>query len=214
MVDGGQATCDTRDGTTHPVNSQMMRKAMDATSRQPNTSPDGLEYALLSLLRREPLHAYEMYQRLRRGESLGHIWQLKQSHLYALLARLEEQGLIAGATELQGARPPRRMLALTEAGKAAYTTWVTAPVQHGRDFRLEFLAKLACAASEGPPTVASLISTQRATCETWQRDLRERIVALPSQPPYDRLVLEFRAGQIAAILTWLDRCGEELLPPG
>ena len=186
---------------------------MYAISRQSHVTPDGLEYALLSLLRRAPLHAYEMYQRLRRGESLGHIWQLKQSHLYALLARLEEQGLIAGATELQGARPPRRMLALTEAGTAAYTVWVTAPVQHGRDFRLEFLAKLACAASEDQPTVATLIATQRETCETWQRDLHERIAALPNQPPYDRLVLEFRAGQIAAILTWLDRCGEELLPP-
>lgn len=187
--------------------------AMDATSRQPNTPPDGLEYALLSLLRREPLHAYEMSQRLRRGESLGHIWQLKQSHLYALLARLEEQGLIVGATELQGARPPRRMLALTEAGTAAYTAWVTTPVQHGRDFRLEFLAKLACAASEGRPTVAALIAIQRETCEIWLRDLHERIAALPNQPPYDRLVLEFRAGQIAAILSWLERCGEELLPP-
>ncbi len=186
---------------------------MDAATRQPNTPPDGLEYALLSLLRREPLHAYEMYQRLRRGELLGHIWQLKQSHLYALLARLEEQGLIAGVTELQGARPPRRMLALTDAGMAAYIAWVTTPVQHGRDFRLEFLAKLACAASEGQSTVATLIATQRETCATWLRDLHERIVALPNQPPYDRLVLEFRAGQIAAILSWLERCGEELLPP-
>jgi DNA-binding PadR family transcriptional regulator len=185
---------------------------MDAASRQPHVTPDGLEYALLGLLRREPLHAYEMYQRLRRGQSLGHIWQLKQSHLYALLARLEEQGLIAGATELQGARPPRRMLALTEAGTVAYTAWVTTPVQHGRDFRLEFLAKLACAASEDHSTVATLIATQRATCATWLRDLHERIAAIPNQPPYDRLVLEFRAGQIAAILSWLDRCGEKLLP--
>ena len=78
---------------------------MTATSQ--TTTPDGLEYALLGLLRREPLHAYEMYQRLRRGELLGHIWQLKQSHLYALLARLEEQGFIAGSTELQGALPTK-----------------------------------------------------------------------------------------------------------
>ena len=56
---------------------------MGTVSHQPTTTPDGLEYALLGLLRREPLHAYEMYQRLRRGELLGHIWQLKQSHLYA-----------------------------------------------------------------------------------------------------------------------------------
>lgn len=186
---------------------------MPAASHQQTSAPDGLEYALLGLLRRESLHAYEMYQRLQRGEPLGHIWQLKQSHLYALLARLEEQGLVAGATELRGVRPPRRMLALTAEGMAVYTAWVTAPVQHGRDFRLEFLAKLACAASEGQSTVAALIARQRATCAAWLRDLRERIAAVPGNHPYDRLVLDFRVGQIEAILTWLDRCDQELLPP-
>lgn len=186
---------------------------MAIANHQQTTTPDGLENALLGLLRREPLHAYEMYQRLRRGEPLGHIWQLKQSHLYALLARLEERGLIAGAMTLQGVRPPRRMLTLTDAGMAAYTDWVTSPVRHGRDFRLEFLAKLACAASEGSPTIAALITQQRATCDSWLRDLHERIGAAPDQPPYDRLVLEFRTGQITAILAWLERCEQELMPP-
>lgn len=186
---------------------------MDEARHQHTTTPDGLEYALLGLLRREPLHAYEMYQRLRRGELLGHIWQLKQSHLYALLARLEEQHLITGAMEPQGVRPPRRMLALTEAGIEAFTVWVTSPVRHGRDFRLEFLAKLACAAGEGPSTVAALLSQQRAACALWLRDLHERIAATPDQQPYDRLVLEFRAGQITAIGSWLERCEQELMPP-
>ena len=184
---------------------------MDTQTRQrATTTPDEMGYALLGLLRREPLHAYEMYQRLRRGDALGRVWQLKQSHLYALLARLEEQGLIAGAIAAQGARPPRRMLALTAEGVAAYTAWVEAPVRHGRDFRLEFLAKLACAASEGPATVTTLIARQRATCATWQRDLHERIAAIPDSRPYDRLVLEFRVGQIVAILAWLERCEREL----
>jgi PadR family transcriptional regulator, regulatory protein AphA len=185
---------------------------MRAANHSPTLSTDGLEYALLGLLRREPLHAYEMYQRLRRGEALGQIWQLKQSHLYALLARLEERGLIASVTEPQGVRPPRRMLTLTAEGTAAYTAWVSAPVQHGRDFRLAFLAKLACAASEGPLVVAELLTRQRATCDRWLSDLQQQIAAIPNQQPYDRLVLEFRAGQIAAILDWLARCEQELLP--
>lgn len=185
---------------------------MDAASRLRAATPERMEYALLGLLRREPLHAYEMHQRLHRDEPLGRIWQLKQSHLYALLARLEEDGLIAGVTEPQGARPPRRMLALTDAGVATYTAWVTSPVRHGRDFRLEFLAKLACAAREGSATIAALISGQRDTCAEWLSALHARIAALPDQQPYERLVLEFRAGQITAILAWLDHCQRELLP--
>jgi hypothetical protein len=48
------------------------------------------------------------------------------------------------------------------------------------------------------PTVATLIATQRDTCALWLRvrELHERIATLPSQPPYDRLVLEFRPGQL------------------
>lgn len=186
---------------------------MGAASRQRAVTPEGLDYALLGLLQRGPLHAYEMYQRLRHSESLGQVWQLKQSHLYALVARMEDQGLIVGAMEPQGTRPPRRVLALTDAGTVAYTAWVTSPVRHGRDFRLVFLAKLACAANEGPSTIAALITEQRDACLAWERDLRERSAALPGQQPYDRLVLEFRAGQIAAILTWLARCEQELMPP-
>jgi hypothetical protein len=102
------------------------------------------------------------------------------------------------------------MLALTAEGTASYTSWVTTPVQHGRDFRLEFLAKLACAASEGPAAVAALTAGQRATCAVWLGDLHERIAAISASQPYDRLVLEFRAGQIAAILSWLERCEHEL----
>jgi hypothetical protein len=83
-------------------------------------------------------------------------------------------------------------------------------VQHGRDFRLEFLAKLACAASEGSAAVAALTAGQRATCAVWLGDLHERIAAISASQPYDRLVLEFRAGQIAAILSWLERCEHEL----
>ena len=188
---------------------------MDTQTRQrATTTPDEMGYALLGLLRREPLHAYEMYQRLRRGDALGRVWQLKQSHLYALLARLEEHGLIAGAIAAQGARPPRRMLALTAEGVAAYTAWVEAPVRHGRDFRLEFLAKLACADGEGTEAVAALISSQRAICAAWERDLQKRIAAVPEEQAYDRLVLEFRMGQIAAILAWLARCEQELAGDG
>ena len=37
---------------------------------------------------------------------------------------------------------PRKMLRLTPRGREAFAEWVRNPVEHGRDFRLEFLAKL------------------------------------------------------------------------
>src|SRR5690242_18868036 len=102
---------------------------------------EGMEHALLGLVRSRPMHAYEMYQQLMRapdGQALGRVWRLKQSHLYALLAKLEAAGYIAATTEPQGTRPPRRMLRLAPAGETAFAEWVVTPVRHGRDFRLEF----------------------------------------------------------------------------
>lgn len=170
----------------------------------------GIERALLGLLRHQPLHAYEMFQQFARVEPLGRVWQLKQSHFYALLAKLEALGYVAGEREVRGSRPPRRMLRLTPAGEAAFIEWMAAPVRHGRDFRLEFLAKLAFADREGPVVAGDLLTRQRAECERWLRELREQADALPADARFERLVLRFRINQLDAILAWLDTCSADL----
>jgi PadR family transcriptional regulator, regulatory protein AphA len=175
--------------------------------------PLGLEHALLGLVRHQPMHAYEMHQQLLHAEALGLVWHLKQGHLYALLARLEAAGYLAGVTEPQGTRPPRKILHLTPAGEAAFARWLQRPVAHGRDFRLEFLAKLYFAAEEGPTTVRRLIATQRTACQVWLDDVHAQAQTIGADRPYDRLVLRFRIGQIEAILPWLDECEEALAQP-
>ncbi|HEU4329137.1 MAG TPA: PadR family transcriptional regulator [Roseiflexaceae bacterium] len=171
--------------------------------------PLALEHALLGFLRERPMHAYEMHQRLRRADVLGRVWRLKQSQLYALLARLEEAGYISGTLEEQEARPARRVLHLTEAGQAAFDRWLLAPVEHGRDFRIEFLAKLFFAQRDGPAAVATLLERQRAVCRRLLVELRDQLDQ-QGTPVYERLVVEFRIGQVDAILRWLDICAEEL----
>ncbi len=176
-------------------------------------APTGVEHALLGLLRGRPMHAYEMHQQLLQAEALGLVWHVKQGHLYALLARLEATGLLEARTESQGSRPPRRMLALTPTGEASFAAWLTSPVAHGRDFRLEFLAKLYFAAREGPAAVRALVAGQRAACEGWLAELRAQARTVSAERPYDALVLEFRAGQMEAILPWLARCETVLAGP-
>jgi len=176
------------------------------------TSSLALEHALLGFLRQRPMHAYEMYQVLTQARTLGRVWHLKQSHLYALLARLENVGYVATTTEPQGIRPPRKVMSLTPSGRAAFDRWLGQPVAHGRDFRIEFLAKLYFASQSGPATVASLIDAQRRACQTWLDDLRAQTAALDAERSYDRLVLQFRTSQITAILTWLQTCAETLTP--
>ena len=164
-----------------------------------------LEHALLGLLRQRPSHAYEIHQMLQQSEQLGLVWHLKQSQLYALLTRLEEAGYIASTTEPQGSRPPRKILHLTAEGQAAFSEWVASPVEHGRDFRLEFLAKLFFARQEGTETAAQLIAEQRRACQGWLDQLHAQ-AARSSTESYDWLVLQFRVGQINAVVDWLALC--------
>jgi PadR family transcriptional regulator AphA len=176
-------------------------------------SPLAMEHALLGFVRARPMHAYEIYQTLAQAEALGLVWKIKQSQLYALLARLEEAGFLASTIETQDTRPPRKVLHLTPTGGAAFTRWLVAPVQHGRDFRLDFLAKLYFARHDPGGARVALLAAQRAACETLIARLRDRLAAIPPDRAFDRVVLLFRLGQLEAILDWLAICEAELFGP-
>ncbi|HYF64858.1 MAG TPA: PadR family transcriptional regulator [Herpetosiphonaceae bacterium] len=173
--------------------------------------PLTIEHAALGLLRQRPMHAYEMHQSLRRPDALGLVWRLKQSLLYAILERLEGEGYLAAEVVPQGNRPPRRLLSLTPLGADAIARWLGSPVAHGRDFRIEFLAKLYFARQDGPAAVAALLTVQRQACQGWLRDLHGQAAAAADRM-YEWLVLQFRIGQIEATMAWLDTCSATLAP--
>ncbi|ACL24278.1 PadR family transcriptional regulator [Chloroflexus aggregans] len=168
-----------------------------------------IDLALLGLFRQGPLHPYELFQQLQQPDGLGSVWRLKQSHLYALLDRLEARRYLTHRLELQGHRPPRKVLSLTPAGEAAFAEWVVTPVSHGRDIRLEFLTKLYFARREGPVVAAQLLERQIGCCQRWLDKHTQRGEALPEQS-FERLVQQYRVGQIRATLAWLEECQETL----
>lgn len=173
--------------------------------------PMTIEYALLGFLVQQPRHGYEIYQQLLAEDGLGLVWRLKQSQLYALLTKLEQQGYITATLEPQDARPPRKMLQLTAAGREVFLDWLRSPVPQGRKMRLEFMAKLYFARLVEPAAVASLIDGQRDVCREWQASLQDQANALAKDHPFAGLVHQFRLGQVEAMLNWLDIC-ERALP--
>jgi DNA-binding PadR family transcriptional regulator len=175
-------------------------------------TPLTIEHALLGFLRLRPMHAYEIHQTLLRSEALGLVWHLKQSLVYVMLERLEAEGYVSVVLETQGSRPPRKILHLTPSGQAAFARWLVAPVAHGRDFRLEFLAKLYFASQGHPDSATTLIAGQQQACREWLVELRVQADALSDARDYDWLVLQFRIGQIEAILAWLDICAATVMP--
>jgi DNA-binding PadR family transcriptional regulator len=173
--------------------------------------PLTIEHCLLGFLRREPMHGYELHQRLADPDGLGPVWRLKQAQLYALLARLEEEGYVLATLQPQEPRPPRKIYRLTRAGRAAFLNWVKAAVPRGRQIRLEFLAKLYFARQEGPEVAAQLLARQRAACRDWLQGQQAEAERIGRANPYEWLVTQFRLGQIEAMLAWLDECEQTLI---
>jgi molybdenum ABC transporter molybdate-binding protein len=167
-------------------------------------APLTIEHALLGFVRQQPQHAYAVYQQLSAPEALGLVWQLKLSHFYALVTKLEQAGYLATTLEPQGTRPPRKVLYVTEAGDAAFAHWRTTPVDDPAHLRLDFLARLYFAERAGPAAVHTLLAAQRAASRDWRDHLRTQLTGRAGQPDAGRF-LQLRVRQIESFLGWLDR---------
>jgi DNA-binding PadR family transcriptional regulator len=176
-------------------------------------SPLTIEYALLGFLYRQPMYGYEIHQQLLAGDGLGLVWRLKQSQLYALLTKLEQQDYITATLEPQDARPPRKMLQLTASGREAFLSWLRTPVPQGRKMRLEFMAKLYFVRQLEPAASVTLIDRQRDICREWLASLQAQADVLSAERPFEWLVYQFRLGQVEAMLNWLDVCERSLPVP-
>lgn len=163
-----------------------------------------IELALLGFLQPGPQHGYQLYQQFSNLQGLGMIWHVKQSQLYALLARLEERGLVVSVVQSQEPRPPKKVYSLTMQGVTVFQDWLSLPVPSSRQMRQEFMAKLYFARQEGPACLRTLVQAQRAACQQWLAAFQAQAGALPVERTYERLVYQYRIGQVQAILEWLD----------
>jgi DNA-binding PadR family transcriptional regulator len=171
--------------------------------RQGSVSP---QPALLGLLHAGPRHGYDLFQEYDR--ELGRVWHVGQSQLYAQLKHLEEAGLVLVRVEEQPSRPARKVYRLTPQGQAAFEEWVHQPTPYLRRIRVEFLARLYFFRRLSLDGLDALVAQQKAVCRD-QIDRFDQLMA-DSEDPFARLVLEFRRGQLEAVVSWLDRCLELL----
>ena len=161
---------------------------------------------LLGLLVSEPRHGYELYQDF--GRELGQVWQIGLSQLYAQLKQLEEAGLVTSHTEPQPSRPPRKVYELTAEGREVFVDWVHKPTPYLRHIRIEFLTRLFFYRRLSLPGFEQLVAEQKAVCRA-QIERFDQMMAR-SEDTFRRCVLEFRRGQLEAVIRWLDRCLEIL----
>ena len=174
-------------------------------------SPLALEFILLDLVDQKPRHGYEIYKELIRLEGIGLIWRLNQSQLYALLEKLETQGLLEGQVLPGDNRPDRREFTLSPLGKTRLEEWADLPVESQRFMRQEFMAKLHHVYRLDPDTrTTRLIDRQKANCLRWETALLlEMENTLPGHE-FTCAVLDYRLKQVRATRDWLDELPEIL----
>ena len=86
---------------------------MDFENWQTQLRKGLLDVAVLNLLRSEEFHGYEMVRRLKRLEGLD----VREGHIYPVLARLQSDGLVQAYSLASSDGPPRKYYKLTEAGE-------------------------------------------------------------------------------------------------
>jgi DNA-binding PadR family transcriptional regulator len=152
------------------------------------------------------MHGYELHRELCRKTGLGLVWTVKQAQLYAILAKLEAEGLVDVDLVAQDGRPPRKVFHPTAKGRKAYGDWACSPSQR-KDFKLDFLAKLYFARREGTADSEALLGAQRRLCDAWLDEMRVKSTACEAGS-LDALVYRYRIGQLEATQSWLDECSE------
>ena len=168
-----------------------------------------IESTLLGLIAAEPRHGYDLAREFAPDTTLGDIVHLELGMLYSHLKRLESDGLISATIESQAARPPRKILQVTQAGTEELARWMRTPVAHTRDLRLEFLMKLYIARKLDAQAANELIVGQHALCGAFVESLNAQLSAETDE--FRRLVLEMRLAQNEAVLDWLERARAAVL---
>lgn len=163
-----------------------------------------MKFPFLALLASGPAHGYELRHALeeRFGSTLP---PLNAGQIYTTLARLERDGLVAGA-DVPGDTRQKRVYELTDAGRAALAAWVDTPTSATR-LKDEFFMKLVLAGAAGVASPRTLIDRQR---REYLQALRDLGGASPNGNPVASLLAEGASLHLEADLKWLDLCEEQL----
>ncbi|WP_327143885.1 PadR family transcriptional regulator [Nocardia sp. NBC_01327] len=107
--------------------------------------------ALLGILHMEPMHPYAIQRRIK-GWGKDKVVNVGQrAGLYKTIARLQDAGLVAvRETGRDQQYPERTVYEITDAGRAAFTTWLTEMIAQPRNEFPEFPAALSFLMLLGP----------------------------------------------------------------
>src|SRR5882724_4757865 len=170
-----------------------------------------IKYALLGLMREEPMHGYRVKETFDRR--VGALWGLTRPQIYQTLNALERAGLLTSHGERVGSRPARRIYTVTDGGRRAFERWLDAgSVYRPRPFRADVLLRLLFMRDHDVASIGAAL--ERAEQRALQ--LIDRVARVRHRAPPDGAIdlagmLREGAGrQAEANLELVRRCRAEL----
>lgn len=162
---------------------------------------------LLGVLMAESQHGYRINEFIE--NNLGRVSRMRRATAYALLERLEAQGLVRMELESADSYPPRKVYSITPAGKATFIDLLQSllvrvePTSSAADIALMFIDYL-------PPekTVAALRDRAKA--------LQSQIKALRATPSHDATApgvdyaIERKLVMLEAERSWLEQTLDQI----
>jgi DNA-binding PadR family transcriptional regulator len=123
------------------------------------------EYAVLGLLTERPTHGFAIARELSPSGSVGRVLTVRRPLVYRALDRLVDTGLAQPLHSEPGDAGPQRVIhKATANGRRWLNRWLSQPVRHVRDLRIEFQLKMTLLDRAGK-SPASLIRAQRDVLE-------------------------------------------------
>lgn len=172
------------------------------------------EFAILGLLAEAPGSGYDIKREVE--QRLSHFWSESYGHIYPMLHRLHEQGLVAKTVQREQGRPDRNVYEITDDGRRALEDWFAESPSPLRP-RNELLLRLFLGRYARPE---HLIRDVRAFREGLQagldqlRGIAERIEDEAASHPdrvYWDLVVDYGLVVFEALVDW-SRKTEDRLP--
>lgn len=163
-----------------------------------------MDFILLGLIGQQPTHAYELYRRLTASEDLKTVWTFRQSRLYAVLDKIEKNGLITTHIDNETSLPVRKICTLTPEGEQTFEVWLHSPVRHIYEIRSDFLGKLYFLNQRPKTERDPVIREQIRCCGEWLMTAEKKLRQYPDPGEYLHMVYTFRIEFIRSSIRWLE----------
>ncbi len=164
-------------------------------------------YAILGVLSLAPMSGYDI--KMVTDNSIGHFWNENFGHIYPMLRRMEQEGLISREVRYTPGRPDRSVYTLTDTGEKALTDWLLREPEE-QPSRIELLLQIFFARAVPLPAIIEKVKKERelherrlTTYETIERHIREGDSHQDMEDaPFWLMTLSFGKHRSSAAVAW------------